>query len=134
VGTEARCIARVNEIDCAAKDRVLNAFVMGKVESIGGDWFLNASFEARPAQKPAFAGNGELCVAELECGSKDDLIRRARKAGMEFADELRRRKTAGGMGLDQVFSLVLELVKIGIGREDSNRHDELPFVCPRSAY
>jgi hypothetical protein len=53
---------------------------------------------------------------------------------MEFADELRRSQRVGGMGFHQVFGLVLQVVKVGIGWEDSNRHDELPFVSPGSAY
>jgi hypothetical protein len=52
---------------------------------------------------------------------------------MELADHLRRAQAVGGMSLDEVFGLVLQLVEVGIGWEDSYRHDELPFVCPRSA-
>jgi hypothetical protein len=32
--------------------------------------------------------------------------------------------------LPQVFGLMFEMVKVGVGRELSYRHDELPFVCP----
>ena len=37
------------------------------------------------------------------------------------------------MSLQQVLRLMLEVIEIGIGREWSDRHDELPFVRPRSA-
>ena len=37
------------------------------------------------------------------------------------------------MLLEQVLGLILEVVEVGIGWEASYRHDELPFVCPRSA-
>jgi hypothetical protein len=38
------------------------------------------------------------------------------------------------MGLQQVFRLILEVNEIGIRRQGSYRHDELPFVSPRSAF
>jgi hypothetical protein len=107
---------------------------MWQVQSIGVDWLFNASFEAGPAGEPGLACDGELRTAEFELGSKDRGIRSAREAGMEFADELGRSQGAGSMGFDQVFGLVLQLVEIGMGRKDSNWQDELPFVCPRSAY
>jgi hypothetical protein len=37
------------------------------------------------------------------------------------------------MLLEQVPGLILEVIEVGIRREASYRHNELPFVCPRSA-
>ncbi len=31
---------------------------------------------------------------------------------------------------EQILGLMPEVVEVGAGREGSNRHDELPFVCP----
>ena len=40
-----------------AKDGVLDALVMRQIQSIGGNWLFNASFETRPTEESAFAGN-----------------------------------------------------------------------------
>jgi hypothetical protein len=52
---------------------------------------------------------------------------------MKFPDALRRSCVVGGMFLQQVFGLVFEVIEIRIRWEASDRHGELPFVCPRSA-
>jgi len=41
---------------------------------------------------------------------------------------------AGSLSLQQVFRLLLEMVEVGIRWEAFDRHDELPFVRPRSAF
>jgi len=134
VGTQACNIACIEQVDGVAKDGVLDAFVVRQVESIGAGGLLNVRFEPGPAREAVFAGDGELRAAELELGSKDGGVCGALKTGMEFADQLRSTLAAGGMGFDQVFGLMLKLVEAGMGREGSDRHDELPFVGPGSAY
>jgi hypothetical protein len=103
---------------------------MRQVQPICSDWLLNAPFQACPAEKAVLAGNGKLRIAELELGGKDGFVGKALKARMEFANELRRSQRAKGVGLPQVFGLLFEVVEVGMGRELSYRHDELPFVCP----
>ncbi|PYV14274.1 MAG: hypothetical protein DMG21_18745 [Acidobacteria bacterium] len=53
---------------------------------------------------------------------------------MKFPEPLGHFGIPGGMRLQQVFRLVLEMIEIGIRWKASYRHDELPFVGPRSAY
>jgi hypothetical protein len=134
VGAQAGCIARVEQVDGAAKDGVFDALVMWQVESVRLGGLFNMCFEPRPAGEAVFAGDGELRVAELELGREDCGVCGARKAGMEFADQLRCGKVAGSVGFDQVFGLVLQLTEVRIGRKGSDRHNELPFMCPMSAY
>jgi hypothetical protein len=98
VRAEARFIARVDEVEGAAKDGVFDAFMVRQVQTIGGDWLLNASLEAGPTGEAAFAGDGELRTAEFELGGKDGLVQDAREVWMELADELRRCNAAGSMG------------------------------------
>jgi len=52
---------------------------------------------------------------------------------MKFPDALGRSCIAGGMFLQQVFGLILQMIEVGIGGEASYRHGELPFRVPRSA-
>jgi hypothetical protein len=52
---------------------------------------------------------------------------------MKFPNALRRSGIAGGMFLQQVFGLILEMVEVGIRWEAAYRHGELPFMRPRSA-
>jgi hypothetical protein len=134
VSANARNIAGVNAIYCVAKHGVFDAFVMRQVQAIDGNGLFNAPFEAGPAQKAVFAGDGELRVAELEFGGEDGGIRSAPEPGMELADELPGRQGACSVALHQVFGLLFEMVEVGMGREDANRHDELPFLSPGSAY
>ena len=75
-------------------------------------------------------GDGELRITELDLRGKDGLIRRLPEARMKFANQLRRGQRARSMSLQQVFGLLLQVVKVGAGGELSNRHNELPFVCP----
>src|SRR5437868_12849281 len=49
---------------------------------------------------------------------------------MELAKLLRRVGETRGVLLEQVAGLVLEMVEVGIRREASYRHNELPFACP----
>lgn len=73
-------------------------------------------------------------IAELQPGMEDFCVSRMMEARMKFADALRYLRRVGGMSFQQVLGLMLEVIEIGIGRERSYRHDELPFVRPRSAY
>ena len=52
---------------------------------------------------------------------------------MKFPDPLGYSRTVGGTLFQQVFRLILEVIEVRIRWEASYRHDELPFVCPRSA-
>src|SRR5437763_1145592 len=52
------------------------------------------------------------------------------ETGMELANLLGCVGKTRGVLLEQVAGLVLEVVQVGVGREASYRHNELPFVCP----
>jgi hypothetical protein len=100
VSAQTGLVTRIDQVDGAAKDLILNTLVMRQVQSIGGDWPFDSSFETGPTGKSAFAGDGEVRVAELEFGSKNCLIRGSGKAGMEFPNQLRRAQAARSVGLD----------------------------------
>jgi len=90
-------------------------------------------FQSRPAGESRLASDGELRVTELELGGEDFSIGGAAEAGMKFSDSLRHSGSVGAVLLEEVFRLILEMVEVGIRWETSDRHNELPFVCPRSA-
>src|SRR5258708_17142848 len=90
-------------------------------------------FESCPAWKSSLAGDYELRVTKLQVLRENVIVRGAMEARMRFPDALRRSRVARSMLLQQVFGLVLEMIEIGIRWEASYWHDELPFVCPRSA-
>src|ERR1700690_713369 len=53
---------------------------------------------------------------------------------MKFPGPLGGSQVAGRVVAQQVFGLILQMIEVGIGGEASYRHDELPFVGPRSAF
>ena len=68
---------------------------------------IDVGLQLRPAGKPILAGDDELGVAEGQLGLGSDRIR-----GMVLADALERLRVAGGVGLEEVLGLILELVEV----------------------
>ena len=132
-GAETLRVAGVDQIDGVTEDGVLDAFVMRQVEAVGERGLLNVTLEARPAGIAALAGDGELRVAEREFRVVNFRVARVAEAGMELADALSRVRGARGMGAQQGFGLMLEVVEVGIGRESSYRHGNfLSYArCPQ---
>jgi hypothetical protein len=71
-----------------------------------------------------------LRIGNAEWSREDFRICGCVEAGMEFPDALSCFETVGGVGFAQVFGLIFQVVEIGIRREVSDWHDELPFECP----
>jgi hypothetical protein len=71
-----------------------------------------------------------LRIGKAELSGEDFRICGCLEAWVEFPYALCRIGLMGGMRFAQVFGLMFQVVKIGIRREVSHRHDELPFVCP----
>jgi hypothetical protein len=67
-------------------------------------------------------------------GVEDFNVRGPTETRVKFPDPLGYSWSAGGMLLQQVLRLILEMTEIRIRWEASYWHDELPFVCPRSAF
>ena len=67
-------------------------------------------------------------------GVEDFSVRGAAEMRVEFPQALGHAWSACSMLLEQVLGLILEMVEVGIRWEASYRHDELPFVRPKSAF
>ncbi len=66
-------------------------------------------------------------------GAENLSIRSGAETRMKFSDFLGSVGLARRVLAQQVFRLIFQVIEIWIGRERSDWHDELPFVCPRSA-
>jgi hypothetical protein len=130
VSPQTSGIACIEKMDGPAKQGVLNSLMVRQLRLIGWCWFLNTGFQARPTWKSILTGNCELCICEAESSGKDFSIAGANERWMKLSDPLSHLKVAGSMAFQQVFCLILEMVKTGIRREVSHWHDELPFLCP----
>ena len=131
---QANEFARFAEkIDRATEYRILDAFMMRQIEAVDESWLLDVPLQPRPAVEPRFACDGELGIAELQVRTEDFGVGRMMESGMKLPDALRYLRRARSMSSQQVLRLMFEVIEIGIGREWSYRHDELPFVRPRSA-
>jgi hypothetical protein len=133
VCTQTRHVTCIEELHGMAKCRIFNSLLVRQIQSIGERWFFNVPFQPRPAGKSMFAGDCKLCIAEAELCVEDFSVRGPVETRMEFPEPLGRCLVAGIMILEQVFRLISEVIEVGIRWEASYRHDELPFVCPRSA-
>src|ERR1035438_7817190 len=105
-----------------------------QLQSIGERWFFNVRLQSCPAGKPSLASDGELRIAQLQRCSEDLRVRGAAVTRMKLPDPLGCSGSAGFLLLEQVFGLIPEVIEVGIRGEASYRHNELPFVCPRSAF
>ena len=134
VRTQTHHIASIEKFDGSSKCSVFNAFVVRQIEPVGERRLFNMPLQSRPTGKPVLPSDSELRVAQIEVGGEDLRVRRFRPARVKLPDPLRHRRTTGRVALQQIFRLILEMFEIGTAREASYRHDELPFVRPRSAF
>ncbi len=67
-------------------------------------------------------------------GVEDFSVRGPIETRVKFPEPLGYAWSAGGMLLEQVLRLILEMIEARIRWEASYWHDELPFVCPGSAF
>src|ERR1700688_1034512 len=104
----------IDKIYGPAKNRVLDAFLVRQIQLIRQRRFFNMPFQSCPAWKSGSAGDGELRVTQLEPYGKDFGIGSAKKARMKFPEALRRSRIARSMFLQQVFSLIPEMIETGI--------------------
>jgi len=117
IGAQTGHVALVEQIDGMAKDGVFNALMVGQVQLIGARGFRDMKLESGPTGKAVFTGDCEERIAELEAGGEDLGIGRVEGTGMELSEALNDAWIAIGVAFEQVFCLVFEVVKAGIGRE-----------------
>ena len=127
-------ITGIKKLHGAAKCDVFNSLMVRQIELIGERGPFNMPFQFGPARKSMFASDGELRVAEAERGVENFNVRGMDETRKKFPEALRGVLIASSMRLEQVFSLILEMTEVGIRWEAFYRHDELPFVSPRSAF
>jgi hypothetical protein len=132
-GVQAGGVAGIEQVDRASKNGVFNTLVVRGIEMIGKRWFFDVRFQPGPAGKSVFSGDGQLGISQAQLGDKDCSVRRAAETRMKFPEPLRSRRIAGGVRFEQIFCLVSEVIETGVGGKASCRHNELPFVRPRSA-
>src|ERR1700736_1868045 len=113
-------IACIEKMDGPAKEGVLNSLMVRKLRLIGWYWFFNTGFQACPAGKSILTGNCELRICEAESSGKDFSIAGTHERWMKLSDPLSHLKVAGSMAFQQVFGLILEMIKTGIRRELSH--------------
>jgi hypothetical protein len=82
---QAGCVAAVEEVDSAAKDRVFDALVVAEIEAVGGGWLLDAALQACPAGHAGFTGDGQLRIAQGERRCEDFGVRKTSEPGMELS-------------------------------------------------
>src|SRR5580700_4067496 len=134
VRAQTGCVAGINEIYGAAKNRVFDSFMVREIQLIGERRLFDVLLKSRPALKTSLTSDSELCVTELQRRDKNFSVRGATETWMKFPDALGRSGVACGMFLQQVFGLMLEMIEVGIRGEASYGHAELPFIGPRSAF
>src|ERR1700733_9599445 len=100
-----------------AKCIVFNSFLVRQIELIGQSRLFNMPFQPRPTQEAGLASNSELGVAELKLRVKNIGVRSPTEPRMELPNALGRCRIAGGMFLQQIFRLILEMIEIGMGWE-----------------
>src|SRR6185312_9291964 len=71
--------------------------------------------------------------AQTQMSFEDFRICSLAKLRMKFTDALRHCAIPPCVRFKQILCLMLEVIQIGIGRENSGWHDELPFTRPESA-
>jgi len=130
VSPQTCCIPSIEKIDGPAKQDVLDSLMARQLQLIGWCWFFDAGFQARPAWKSILTGNRELRIREAEFSGEDFSIAGILEMWMKLSEPLGHFQVMGSMPFQQVFCLILEMVKAGIRREVSHWHNELPFLCP----
>jgi hypothetical protein len=133
VRAQACDITGIEELDSKAKCWIFNALVMRQVQAIGERWLFDVALQSGPTGKTIFASDGELGVTQAELGVEDPGVRGTTETRMKFPDALGYCGSARGELFQQVPGLIFEMNEAWIRWEAPYRHDELPFVCPRSA-
>ncbi len=126
-------ITRVDEVDSAPEDRVFNPLMVFEVELVYLCRCFDVVLQSCPAGEAVLASDGELSSAECQVCIEDFGIRQPGEARVEFAESLGCIQGASSVIADQIFRLVAKMIEAGTGRELTDWHNELPFVCPMSA-
>jgi hypothetical protein len=114
--TKSWGVAGIEQIDSAAKRFVFDALLMGQIEAIGEGWAFDVAFQPCPAGKTVLARDGELGIGEGEAGGEDLWVRGAGEPRMKLAEPLRHAGCAGGVILEQVLRLMLQMIEVGMRR------------------
>src|ERR1700733_8222581 len=107
--------------------------MMGKGKAVRQSRFFDMLLKPSPAGEAVFARDGKLRITQAERHGEDSLVGRVATFGMKFAQPLRAADFFCGVVSEKILCLVLKVVEIRIGGKGFGRHEELPFVCPRSA-
>jgi hypothetical protein len=75
-------------------------------------------------------GDCELRIREPELRGEDLSVARILERWVKLSDPLSRFDVVRSMAFEQVFCLISEMIETWIRWELTDRHDELPFVCP----
>ena len=126
-------IAGVDKINGAAEGGVFDALVVGQIHAVGERRGFDVALQARPTGISGFAGDGELPVGEFEAGGEDLVVGGVAETRVKFSDALAGGWIMSGKFVEQIFSLMLKVVEVGMVGEAADWHGELPFVGPRSA-
>src|SRR5215472_9605694 len=133
VNAQTGCVSLIQKIYGAAEPGIFNSLVVWQIQLIGASWFFNMPLQPRPAGEAGLTRDGELGIAQAQPGREDLGVSGPAHARMKFPDSLRGFGKAGVMISEQVLGLILQMIKVGIGWQASYRHNELPFLRPRSA-
>ncbi len=123
-------IARIQQIHGTTKRRILNPLVMRQVDPIRQRRPLHMPLQPSPARKPMRSSNRKLRVAQTKARIKDLRIRATFEARMKLANHLSALRQTRRMLLQQIFSLMFQMIEIPLRRENEYRHNELPFARP----
>jgi len=104
-----------------AKDGVFNALMVGQVQLIGARGFRDMKLESGQLGKPCSRAIARSASLSLRLAAKISGSAALRN-GMELSEALNDAWIAIGVAFEQVFCLVFEVVKAGIGREAFYRH------------
>src|SRR5271154_82560 len=105
-----------------------------QIQLIGERWFFDMALQSRPAWIPILASDCELRVTEAYFGVEDLGVAGLIPARMKFSEPLGHSWVAVSVIPEQIFRLIPQVIEVGIRWETFYRHDELPFVSPRSAF
>jgi len=107
-------IARIQQIDRAAKQFVLDALMMRQVQPVGNRRPFDVPFQSRPARKSRLARDGQLRIAEAERRVKNFRIARTAEPRMKLAEALRCFLCTGRVLLKQILRLMFQMIEIGM--------------------
>jgi len=88
VRAQTRYVPCIDEFHRVAKRCVFNALMMRQLQPVGERWFFNVRFQSCLTRKSRLAGNGELCVAQLQLGMEDLCVCSAAVTRMKLPDSL----------------------------------------------